>query len=163
MFQVRNLLLALILLSTQIFALPEDSKEKIFIVADSWIYNYKTGLTTYIGNVKADQGTTHITADKLITKSNKEHKIEEAVAYGIKEPAHYWTIPKKDDKELHAHAMIIKFYPLVSNVNMQKNVIITQGDNSFNGQIIFYNMHDETITVPPSQNGRATIVYNPEN
>ncbi len=145
-----------------IFALPEDKQARIFIVADSTIYNYKTGINTFTGNVKIDQGTTHITADKLVTKNNTQHKIQEAIAYGLNEPAHYWTLQKVGDPEIHAHAMIIKFFPIVSNVTLEKNVTITQGENSFQGQLILYNMQDQTITVPASQNGRAVLVYNPD-
>jgi lipopolysaccharide export system protein LptA len=163
MKQIHKILFLSLFLVSISFALPEDSKEKIHIKAASAIYNYKSGINTFVGDVQVDQGTTHITADKLVTKSNKAHKIEEAIAYGFKTKAHYWTIPKKDDKELHAYAMIIKFYPQVSNVGLEQDVTITQGENSFNGQRIFYNMHDETITVPPLQNGRAVIVYNPDS
>lgn len=144
------------------FALPEDKQAKVFIIADSTIYNYKTGINTFTGNVKVDQGTTHIIADKLVTKNNNQHKIQEAIAYGLKEPAHYWTLQKVGDPEIHAHAMIIKFYPIVSNVTLEKNVTITQGENSFQGQLILYNMQDQTITVPASQDGRAVLVYNPD-
>lgn len=144
------------------FALPEDKQAKIFIVADSTVYNYKTGINTFEGNVKVDQGTTHITADKLITKSNAHHKIQEVVAYGTKQPAHYWTLQKKDEVEIHAHAMIIKFYPIVSNVTLEQKVTIVQGENSFQGELILYNMQDQTITVPASQSGRAVLVYNPD-
>ena len=144
------------------FALSGDNTEKIYIVADSTLYNYKTGTNTFEGNVKVDQGTTHITADRLITKNNSQHKIQEAIAYGIQQPAHYWTLPKLNDPEMHAHAMIIKFYPIASNVTLEQKVTITQGENSFQGELILYNMQDQTITVPASKEGRAVLVYNPD-
>lgn len=145
------------------FALPEDDKEKVYIVSDRSNYNYKTGINVFEGNVKVDQGTTHLTADKLITKSNDQHKIKEAIAYGIEKPAHYWTLPKVDDPELHTYALIIKYYPMDSNVIFEKNAVATQGENSFQGQLILYNMKDEIITVPASNNGRAVLVYNPDS
>lgn len=148
--------------SSACLALPEDSKQKVIIASDYSVYNYKTGVNVYEGNVKVDQGTTHITADRLITKNNDEHKMREAIAYGTKERAHYWTIPKINDPQVDAYANIIKFYPIESNVTLEKNVFVKQGDNSFQGELILYNNYDETITVPPSQNGRAVVVYNPE-
>lgn len=149
-------------LAGKIYALPTDKMEKVYIVADSGVYNYKTGVNVFEGHVKVDQGSTHITADRLVTKSNKNHQIEEAIAYGILEPAHYWTLPKADDPEIHANAALIKFYPIVSNVTLEENVVITQGENSFQGQLIHYNMNEQTITVPASKNGRAVLVYNPD-
>jgi len=144
------------------YSLQKDNKEKIFITADSSIYNYKVGTNLFEGHVNAKQGTTHITGDKIITKSNNKHEIQEVIAYGDKELAHYWTIPKLGDKEIHAQAKIIKFFPLTSNVTLEQNVIITQGENNFHGELILYNMQEETITVPASAKGRAVLVYNPE-
>lgn len=143
-------------------ALDTDSKEKLNIVADSGTYNFKTGVDIYEGHVKIDQGTTHIIADKLITKKNAKHKIQEAIAYGKEELAHFWTQPKLGEPEIHAHAKIIKFYPLETNVSLEQDVLVTQGDNSFKGELIHYNSNEQTITVPSLSNGRAVLVYNPE-
>ena len=112
-------------------ALPEDNKEKVYIVADSNVYNYKTGVNIFEGHVKVDQGTTHITADRLITKTNMKHKIQEAIAYGFNQRAHYWTLAKKDQPVIHAYANVIKFYPMEFNVAFEKNVTIQQGNNNF--------------------------------
>lgn len=162
----KNILVITVMFSLCYFpsatALDSDSLEKVYIVADSTIYNYKTGINTFEGHVKVDQGTTHLTADRLITKNNSQHKIQEVIAYGLHELAHYWTVPKTNDPEVHAHANIIKFYPMNSNTILEQNVTVTQGENSFQGQLIIYNRNDQTITVPASQNGRAVLVYNPE-
>lgn len=156
-------LLLLLFICTQVFALPEDSQQKIHITADSTIYNYKTGINVFEGHVKVDQGTTHITSNRLTTHANSQHQIQEAVAYGDKgERAHYWTLPKPDDKEFHAYADVIKFHPVTSNVTLEGNVIVSQGENSFQGELILYNMNQQTVTVPPSKNGRAVLVYNPD-
>lgn len=143
-------------------SLPSDSKEKLFITADSSIYNYKTGFNVFEGNVQVDQGSTHITADKLITKSNSNHKLSEAVAYGKAQLAHYWTLTKQSEPQIHAYAKIIKFYPIESNVTLEQQVNVKQGENSFHGELIHYNSIDQTIIVPASNQGRSVIVYNPD-
>jgi lipopolysaccharide export system protein LptA len=153
----------LLFISSKMFALESDSKARIFIVADTTSYNYKLGTSLFEGHVTVDQGTTHLIADKLITHNNEQHKIQEVIAYGNNEPAHYWTTPKAGDKPVHATAGIIKFYPLDSNVTLEQNVIIKQGDNSFKGQLIHYNRDQETIIVPATKRGRAVLVYHPEN
>lgn len=163
MFQVRKyFIIFLAIIPILCFALPNDNKEKVYIVADTTIYNYKTGKNIFEGHVKVDQGATHITADRLVTKNNAEHKMEEAIAYGINTVAHYWTLPKVGDPEMHAKAKIIKFYPITSNVILENDVTVTQGENNFQGQLVLYNHEDQTITVPPSSNARATLVYNPD-
>ena len=151
------------LISLPTYALDSDHKEKLNIIADSGQYNFKTGVDVYEGHVKLDQGTTHVTADKLITKKNKKHKITEAIAYGETELAHYWTLPKQGDPDMHARAKIIKFYPLQMNVTLEKEVHITQGENNFKGELIHYNSKDQVITMPASTNGRAMPVFNPIN
>jgi lipopolysaccharide export system protein LptA len=139
-------------------ALPEDSKQPMNIVSDSTLFNYKTGQDIYEGNVKVDQGTSHLTADRLITQKNNQHKIISAIAYGIKTVAIYTTIPKQGDLVMHAEAKKISFYPPTSTVVFENDVTVTQGENNFHGQHIIYNMQDQIVAAPASKNGRSTIV-----
>jgi lipopolysaccharide export system protein LptA len=148
-------------LSLQAIALPSDKFAIVNIKADSGIYNFKTGVDIYEGHVKIDQGSTHILADKLITKKNAQHKIQEAIAYGYTDLAHFWTFPKENDEELHAFAKIIRFYPLEANTTLEQSVVVTQGKNRFQGELIHYNSADQIINLPASANGRAQLVYNP--
>ena len=153
----------LISLSPASFALQQDFKEKIHIVSNSTIYDYKSGKNVFEGDVKVDQGTTHITCAKLVTKTNAQHQLQEAIAYGDdRQPAHYWTTPKLGDRVVNATANIIKYYPIDGNIILQNNVYVTQGENSFQGELILYNMSNQVITVPASNNGRAVLVYNPD-
>ncbi|MBV9576024.1 MAG: lipopolysaccharide transport periplasmic protein LptA [Gammaproteobacteria bacterium] len=159
-----SLLISFIFLSLSSIAegLDTDRKQKVNIIADSGIYNYKTGINIYEGHVRIDQGTTHLTADRLITKNNAQHKIQEAIAYGLQTKAHYWTLPNLQEKEIHAWAKIIKFYPTESNATLEKEVFVKQGENSFQGELINYNSKEQTISVPAAQQGRAVLVYNPD-
>ena len=114
MFQaLKKIIMLLILLfyAIRVFALPQDKQAKIHIVADKSYYNYKIGMSLFEGHVKITQGTTHMTADRLVTKNNTQHQIQEIIAFGIQKQAHYWTLPKENEKEIHAKADIIKFYP----------------------------------------------------
>jgi lipopolysaccharide export system protein LptA len=141
------------------FALPDDSEKNMHIVADSTLLNYKSGFNTYEGNVKIDQGETRLTADHLTTQSNDKHKMQEAIAYGTPQQlAHYWTIPRTGDPVFHAKAKIIKFYPIKSTVVLQGDVVVTQGDNSFRGPEIIYNIKDQTVLSPANKKGRSTII-----
>lgn len=160
MFQALNHTWPYLLLCTPFiaFALPDDSKQPMHIVSDSSLFNYKTGQDIYDGNVKVDQGTSHLTADRLITQKNNQHKMISAIAYGIKTVAIYTTIPKQGDLVMHAEAKKISFFPPTSTVILENDVTVTQGENNFHGQHIVYNMKDQIVSAPPSKNGRATIV-----
>ena len=169
MFQTRNyqrivntLMIMIAAISLSAYGLSTDSKEKMHIKADTTIYNYKKGINYFEGHVIVDQGTTHVTADRMTTRTNDKHQIQEAIAYGINELAHFWTTPRQGEQVVNAHAKIIKFYPVTSNATLQGEVFVTQGGNNFQGQLIHYNMNDQTIIVPETKNGRAVLVYNPD-
>ena len=163
MFLAIKYLLIFFCLFYSIFAaaLPDDREKTLHIVADSYQFNYKTGLDIYEGHVKVDQGTTHLTADRLITQKNQQHKVIYAIAYGFQQLAEYITIPKPGDLELHAKAKMIKYYPSTSIIILDKNVAVNQGQNSFQGAHIIYNMNAQTVTAPASKSGRATIIIEP--
>lgn len=152
-----------VLMASSALALPTDETQKLNIVADSTVINYKTGANVYEGQVKIDQGSTHVTADKVTTQNNAQHKLEEAIAYGTNKPARYWTIPKEGDVEFNAFAKIIHYYPIKATVVLEGDVVVTQGNNSFHGPYIIYNIKDQIVSAPASQKGRATIIIEPKN
>jgi lipopolysaccharide export system protein LptA len=156
------LFLVLGLSSFQSFSLSSDKNSTVHITADQSTYNYKTGVNTFEGNVKVDQGTTHLTSDRLITHNNSQHKIEVAIATSLASTSHYWTTPKAGETEMHAYAKIIRFYPQVSNVTLEQSVTLKQGENSFQGELIHYNNRDQTVTVPGMKTNRAVIIYKPD-
>jgi lipopolysaccharide export system protein LptA len=162
MFLVLNFIAGLLVLISQYaYALPDDTEKKMHINAGSTILNYKSGFNIYEGNVKIDQGETRLTADRVTTQNNNKHKIEVAIAYGTTQLAHYWTLPHEGDLPFHAKAKIIKFYPQKSLVILEGNVFVTQGNNSFSGAMLTYNLKDQTIISPPNTKGRATIIIEP--
>ena len=148
----------LVFLPVFTFALQQEPKALMHIVANSSQYNYRMGETWFEGKVKVDQGETHLNADRLITKRNAANKIQEALAFGLEQPAHYWRQPKAGEKTLHAYAKVMRLYPLESRLVLEGEVRVIQGENHFQGQIIVYNIKQQTITVPPTKNSRATFV-----
>lgn len=164
MYPAKSILSACLLFAMQsAMGLPEDIYKTMYVTSDSTTYNHKTGYATYLGHVHITQGSTRILADKLVTKSNARHHMQEAIAYGLKKPAHYWTLPKIGDTELHASAMIIKLFPSQSSVTLEQNAVLIQHDNHFQGQFIVYNRSDQTVFVPASQQGHAVVVYDPDD
>jgi len=143
------------------FALPTDITQKMNIVADSTTLNYKTGINQYDGNVRVDQGETHLLADQLITQADEKHKINLVTALGKNNLVEYTTLPKAGDAIIHAKAKIIKFYPEKSLVILEGDVNIIQAKNSFNGPLIYYNIKDQTIKAPATNKGRSTIIIEP--
>ncbi len=158
---LKTLFFIILFIPTSSAALPDDSNKAMQIHASSTLFDFKKGFNTYEGDVNVIQGTTHLTADRLTTQNNDKRKMEEAIAYGLKNPARYWTLPKDGDLEFHAQAKTITFYPLKSLVKLEGDVIVTQGDSSFHGPVILYNIKDQTVSSPASNKGRATIIIEP--
>lgn len=156
MYRILSFLLLLCPLAA--LALPDDDKQMMHIEANSSSFDYKNGVNTYEGKVKIDQGSTHLSADKLVTHNNDKHKLSEAIAYGFDNFAEYTTKTKPEDPELHARAKVIKYYPIEGKVELEGDVLVTQGENSFNGPVIIYNIKDQVVNAPASNNGRAIIV-----
>jgi lipopolysaccharide export system protein LptA len=160
---VFNVLLLLGIYHSIAFALDSDRVKEADIKFANLTHDYKNNTSVFCGDVQLDQGTTHLTADKLTTKSTKSRTLEQATAYGLNTLAHLWTIPNPGEPVLHAFAKVIKYYPSKGYISLQGNVTITQGKNSFKGETIHYDMNQKIITVPASNNNRSTIVYNPKS
>lgn len=160
--RLNTIALLFILIPFFAFALSNDQEKPLNITADTSTFNYKTGVDIYEGNVKVDQGSSHLTADRLITQKNKQHKITVATAYGMKKLAIFTTVPKFGDPLLFAKARIITLYPPTSTVVLDKEVVVTQNENSFHGPHIIYNIKDQIVTAPASKEGKATIIIEPE-
>jgi len=165
MYQMRKWIYIFMLsgIASYALALPNDTTQTMHIVADASSFNYHTGMSQYDGNVHITQGAAQLTADRLITHNNSSHKIQEAIAYGFQHQAEYWTRLKANDPLLHAIADVIHFYPQKSLVILEGNAKVVQGDNTFDGPVIIYNIQKQTVTAPPSKLGRATVVINPDN
>lgn len=162
MFQVLKLFFIILLSLSTAMALTTDEQQPIHIAANATQYNYKTGKNIYEGDVKITQGSTTLLAERVETQNNEHHKIEAAFAYGKNKLAEYSTIPKPGDALFKAKANVIKFYPPKSLIILEGNVMVTQGENSFQGQQIVYNIKDQTITAPELKGVRSTIVIQPD-
>lgn len=139
--------------------------DPIHITADSWQYNRKTGVSIFTGDpVNVTQGQAHLEATKVVTKQTDDKHIEDMTAFGNgAKQAHYWnTESSKNKPALHAHADTIHYAPKQTLVTLKDHGHIQQGNNHFNGHLIYYNIQDETITAPKTPNSRTTIIYQPD-
>ena len=80
------------MLSPDVYALTSDKNEPILIEADQVQIVEKTGLSTYTGNVKFQQGSIKIEADNIVIYTEKK-KFKKAIASGS--PAHFTQKPDK--------------------------------------------------------------------
>ena len=131
-------------------ALESDRNQPADIEADDTTIDFRTGKRTFIGNVIVIQGSLRIKADKVIA-NYKEGQIINATAWG--KVARFKSRPdgKPDDVEGSAEKIF---------VNQQNNTLtltgkarLKQGYNTADGEVIVYNMANDTLKIKSSKLG----------
>lgn len=153
------ILLTALLLPGLSLALSTDSKQTFFVQSDSAVLNHKTGISTYRGNVILTQGTTVVTADVLVTYTDKHDKLLKAVATG--QLASYSTLPDNSKLIFKAVGQTINYYPQKEYVEFIGEAKATQGDDSFAGPQLNYDNIQQIVTSPVSAKGRTSIIIQP--
>lgn len=162
----RNVFLSFLLLISWCIAIPTyalktDREQPAHFVADHVLFNQKAGLTVFTGQVKMDQGTTHLIAEKVTVYSDKAGTVVKAVATG--NPAHYTTLPDDQKNPIDALGDTIEYYPQEKKAVIKGNGVVTQGPNRFNGSYIVYNMIEQTVvSIPTKQGVQSVLVLQPQ-
>lgn len=162
MFQKLNkpIIGCLLLISSQASALSSDQCKPYYIESNSITYYQKKHMTIYLGQVKARQGSTHLTADKLIVYTDpKTNQVNKVFAYG--KPARYNTLPDNKPR-LYAEADTIKYYPIQNTVLLLKHGKITQSQNVFTGPHIWYDIKNQRLISTTNGHGKTTITIQPQ-
>jgi lipopolysaccharide export system protein LptA len=142
-----------------VFALSTDKQQIAYLQADSAQINHLTGVGIYKGHVKLTQGSTVITADTLLTHTDKQNQIDQATAIG--QPATYNTMPDNSPNPFLASAQTIQYYPTQSLVKLIGDAKSTQGSDSFAGPEMTYDIKQQVVISASSSQGRTNIVIQP--
>ena len=124
-----------ILVSQFSLALPDDRQQPIHISADNALRDEKKGITIYRGNVVLNQGSLHISANRITVFKIIEEG-DKIVASG--QPAKVQQKPNIDEEPMHAHADIIEYYKSEDRLRLHSNAQIAQGGSIVKGQTIDY-------------------------
>jgi len=144
------LLLALLFstISATSVALPDDREQPIRITADQALRDEKQGFTEYTGNVRMDQGSMHIEADK-ITIYHVNEDADKIVAEGA--PAHMQQRPEIDKGLMHARANIIEYYKAEDRVHLRDNAQVEQDGSTVAGDTIDYFITEQLVRADSNQ------------
>jgi lipopolysaccharide export system protein LptA len=130
------------LLAPVALSMPEDRTQAIIINADQALRDEKQGLTVYSGNVQLDQGTLHISADRITIYRIVEDG-DKIVAEG--KPARMQQIPNAGEELMHANAGIIEYYKAEERVLLKQDAEIEQGGSIVTGQTIEYFISEQLV------------------
>lgn len=140
-------------------ALSTDEQQPMRIVADTVQIDHETGTNVYHKHVQVDQGTTHLTAELMVTHNNNRDRIQEIIATGNQ--AIYRTMVDMKKPELVAIADTIKYYPSENKVLLLGKAKVIQGDNVFTGPVIEYNTKLQTVISQANKLERTSVIINP--
>lgn len=145
-------------------ALTSDREKSIRIQADSAVVDDKLGLSTYKGNVVIDQGTLHMTADKVeITSKNKEVvKVVASTDPGSKTLAHYQQLPDNSKNLVKADARTITWLVKQRMLQLDGDATLKQtSDSSFSGATIHYDVNKGTVNATSSKDAPVETIFKP--
>jgi lipopolysaccharide export system protein LptA len=157
-WQALCLALLVSLAATPAAALPEDRDQPIHITADKAVRDEKQGFTVYQGNVKMDQGSLHIEADR-ITIYHVTREADKIVAEG--KPARLQQQPEPDKGPIKARAETIQYFKLEERVRLLTNAHIEQEGSIVTGDSIDYFIDEQMVRADSdsdSQDSRVQVV-----
>jgi len=155
--------LALIGVASPALALPEDRAQPIHISADSASMNEKTGVTVYSGRVEISQGTMKIRGDRVELYRSAGGEVDRIVSVG--QPAEFEQQPKANDPITHAYGLRMEYRIGAQQVTISEQARVEQGQDTFTGERIVYNMDKAIVDAYSSQNGdqRVKMVIQPKS
>lgn len=142
------------------FALSSDRKQSLTIQSNQALFDSKKKIHIFTGKVIMTQGTTKVTGDKMIAYTKNNNKIKQVEIYG--HLARYRTIPEAQDNELIATAELIKYFPDKQEVQLIGHAQATQNNKTIKGPKLEYYTDKQLVISPPSNKGRTTIIFPPE-
>ena len=152
---------ALIMVSFNVQALPEDSQQPIHIRSDSAVKDDKQGLTIYQGNVDITQGTLNIQADKVTIYINNE-EVTKIIAVGT--PARFKQKPDIDQADVLAKASTIEYRVLEKAITLTDNASLDQQGSTMTGNRIRYDINASRVEANGSDDsGPITVVIPASN
>ena len=144
-------------------ALPEDRDQPIYIRSDRAERDERIGTTVYTGDVEIDQGSMHITAER-VTVRDADDAVVQIVATG--KPAKMHQKPSPEREPVYARALTIQYDVGEEVLTLIDDASVTQQDGAVNGdRIIYYTQEQRVVatgdTSSSSKDGRVNVVIQP--
>ena len=151
----------LLCLSVCTFALTNDQKQPIHIVAKEQHLDMKSNKMTFIGDVRLSQGSINIAAETVIAFRNATSGIIEKIE-GFGTPATF-TQQSDDGKTLHGEANEFYYHTQNEKIIMINNALLRQDDSEIRGNKIQYHISTLTLIADGQKAGdRVSTVIQPQ-
>ena len=134
--------LAALLSSAAAVALPDDRDQAIYIQSDRAERDERIGTTVYTGDVEIDQGSLHISAERVTIRSTDD-EVSEIVATGS--PAKMHQKPAADREPVYARARTIQYDVTGEILTLIEQATVTQEGSTVTGERIVYYVKEQRV------------------
>ncbi len=138
-----------------------DSEQPLKIESSFVEFDDQKGIATYTGNVIANQGSRHLTADKLTIYRGENNKIDVMIAIG--EPAHFQSQPDLQKPMGFGTANTIKYFTKEDKVDLIGNAKLEQDGDIVEGHFLIYFFQSGLLKSEPSIHQRTTVTLKPKD
>lgn len=152
-------------LANPVAAFDLDSDEPINVSADKARLDDAQGIATYTGAVELVQGSTHLTAERVVLYRNAQG-LKRIEADGS--PARYQQPVTGGVGETDARARNITWSASDKQLTFEREAVIEQNGNEFRGDVIHYDTEQRVVTAEGGEDtgsgpGRVEMVIQPRS
>ena len=123
-------------------ALPEDRNQPIYIQSDRAERDERKGTTVYTGDVEIDQGSLHISADR-VTITMEDEQVSRIDAVGS--PAKMHQKPSPEREPVYARARNIQYDVVQEILTLIEKATVTQEGSTVKGERIEYFVREQRV------------------
>ena len=149
-----------------VLALDSDSKQPMYIEADSATYDEGKGITEYRGNVKYSQGSIESLSDRMMVYQ-KDGKTERVEAFG--KPTRIKQKPEEGKPDWHGIGMRSEYFPDTGVLILHEKALAWQGDdpetsNRVSSERIQYDSKNSVMKagIPSGRGERVKVTLQPQ-
>ena len=147
-------------------ALDSDSKQPMYIEADTATYDEGKGQTVYVGKVRFSQGSLESQSDKMVVYQ-KDGKTDRIETFG--NPAHVKQTPEPGKPPWNGIGQRAEFFPDTGILILHDKAMAWQGDKPETSdrvvsERIEYDSHNSVMKagLPSSKGDRVHVTLQPE-
>ena len=123
-------------------ALPDDRNQPIYIQSDRAERDERKGTTVYTGDVEIDQGSLHISADR-VTIAMDGDQVNRIDAVGS--PAKMHQKPSPEREPVYARAITIQYDVVREILTLIEKAAVTQEGSTVKGERIEYFVQEQRV------------------
>ena len=138
-----------------------DADQPLTIESSIVEFDDQKGTAIYTKNVIADQGSRHLTADKLIIYRDKDNKIDLIIATGA--PAKFQSQSDQNKPIGFGEAETIKYFPKEDKMVLIDQAELEQNHDIIKGKVLTYFFQTGILQSEPSVEQRVTVTLQPKD